>query len=114
MGIQEVLLYYTNSFARLSIQIPHHFKLVEKTVALPISDKVKAGEETNKNNKTIYLKGPRKPKHKPLKPEQTFRILSGETCTMCSFFFPPVLVFFAFLCIDVLKKCHQPLCTNYV
>lgn len=52
VGIQEVLLYYINPFVRPSVQTLHHFKLVENTLALPIPNEVKPGEETSKNNKT--------------------------------------------------------------
>lgn len=83
-------MYYISSFVRPSIQTPHHFKLVENTLALPTPNEVKPGEKTNKNNKKtkkIPLKPPKKPQHKTtLKPEQRFITLSGETWIVCFFF----------------------------
>lgn len=104
VGIQEVLLYYISPFVRPSVQTPHHFKLVENTLALPIPNEVKPGKNTNKNYKTkqnIPLKTPKPPKHRTTqKPEQTFITLSGETWIACIFLL--LLVCFAFLCRDML------------
>lgn len=116
VGIQEVLLYYVSAFVRPPIQTPLHFKLVENTLALPIPKKVKPGKKPNKNNKTkqkIPLKTPTKTKQKNHLETGT-NIHNFKWRGMDCVFFLLVLVFFAFLCRDMLKKCHPPACTNQI